>query len=68
MPVTPAIGRLRQEDLELEAIQGYMARPYLNDKKKEGKERRKGKKAAWECDLVIERVLSIHNPLQKAEF
>jgi hypothetical protein len=46
MPVTPAIGRLRQEDLELEAIQGYMARPYLNDKKKEGKERRKGKKSS----------------------
>jgi hypothetical protein len=36
MPVIPALRRLRQEDLECEAILGYIARLCLKKKKKVG--------------------------------
>jgi hypothetical protein len=41
MPVIPALGRLRQEDLELEAMLGYIVRHCLKrkEKKKKQKER-----------------------------
>jgi hypothetical protein len=32
MPVIPALGRLRQENSEFEAILGYIARPQLKKK------------------------------------
>jgi hypothetical protein len=34
MPIIPARGWLRQEDHQLEATLGYIARAYLKDKRK----------------------------------
>jgi hypothetical protein len=44
VPVIPALGRLRQEDLKFEASLGCIAKPYLKKtRRKEGrKEGRKG--------------------------
>jgi hypothetical protein len=35
MPVIPALGRLRQEDQDMNTSLGYIARPCLKKKKKE---------------------------------
>lgn len=40
-PITPALGRLRQEDYEFEARLGYKASPFLKKKKKIQKEKKK---------------------------
>jgi hypothetical protein len=42
MPVIPALGRLRQEDLELEAMLGYIVRHYLKRKKRKETQRERG--------------------------
>jgi hypothetical protein len=34
MPVIPALGRPRQEDLKFKGSLGYIARPYLKKRKK----------------------------------
>jgi hypothetical protein len=40
MPVIPALGRLNEEDHELETSLGYIARPCLKKQKKYIKERK----------------------------
>jgi hypothetical protein len=37
MSVIPTLGRLRQEDCELDASLGYTAKPYLRKKKNSGR-------------------------------
>jgi hypothetical protein len=47
--ITPALGRLRQEDYEFQVSLGYTGRPCLKKKKKNQKKRKHQKKINYLC-------------------